>query len=64
MGSSWQFQADVNFRTLYGNSGFSGLVSLALAQTNYLTTILADITRKPSSKVLIEVEYFGAFLNQ
>lgn len=54
MGSSWQFQSDINFRGLYGASGTA---SLALAQTNYWTTLLADVI-KSSSSLRIEVEYY------
>jgi hypothetical protein len=54
VGYSWQFQSDINFQSLYGASGIG---SLALAQTNYWTTLLADVMQS-SSSVRIQVEYY------
>src|ERR1700721_2086414 len=54
VGCSWQFQSDINFQSLYGASGIG---SLALAQTNYWTTLLADVIQS-SSSVRIQVEYY------
>lgn len=53
-GSSWQFQSDIKFQSLYGTYGTG---SLALAQTNDWTTLLADVIRS-SGTVRIQVGYY------
>ena len=60
LGSSWQFQADLKFRTLYGNSGTTGVGSLALSAdgSNPSIRFLANVTHESSGSVLIEAHYF------
>ena len=59
-GSSWQFQADVKFRTLYGNNGDTGVGSLALSKDGINSSVkfLVDFTHHSSGSLLIQAAYF------
>jgi len=59
-GSSWQFQSDIRFRSIYGSAGVG---SLALAQTSLWTTVLGDVKQTSSGFVRVFVSYYDTSIS-
>jgi len=59
VGPSWLFQADVCFRTLYGNTNTTGVGTLGLSKStgNLSSKLAVNVTDNSSGSVLIQAEY-------
>jgi len=59
IGTNWQFQADMSFRTLYGNSGTTGVGSLGLSKPagTFSSKVVVNVTDNSSGQVLIQAQY-------
>src|SRR6266480_2890345 len=57
--SSWRFEADLSFQSVYRDGGTAGTGSLALSANNLNPSIslLADVVYSPPGALLIEVAY-------
>ena len=59
IGTNWQFQADMYFRTLYGNGGTTGVGTLGLSKPTgtYSSKVAVNVTDNSSGQVLIQGQY-------
>jgi hypothetical protein len=59
IGTNWEFQADMYFRTLYGNSGTTGAGTLGLSEPTgiFASKVLVNVTDNSSGQVLIQAQY-------
>lgn len=59
IGTNWQFQADMYFRTLYGNGGTTGVGTLGLSKStgNFSSKLAVNVTDNSSGQVLIQGQY-------
>jgi hypothetical protein len=62
LGPSWRFEAEIRFRSLYGNDRTTGVGSLGLSSDgiNPAVKFLASITHHSSGSVLIQAQYLDA----
>jgi hypothetical protein len=58
--SSWQFQTDFSFRTLYGSGGTTATASigLAVASSNPSPSLLVNVNTSSSHQLLVQAEYY------
>ena len=59
IGTNWQFQADIYFRTLYGNGGTTGVATLGLSRPtgNFSSKLAVNVTDNSFGSVLIQGQY-------
>jgi hypothetical protein len=61
LASTWEFRAEVKFRTLFGSSGTRGVASLGLSRDAMSPSakILIDLIRRSSGTIRIMAAYYG-----
>ena len=59
IGTNWEFQADMYFRTLYGNGGTTGVGTLGLSKPTgtFSSKLAVNVTDDSSGNVLIQGQY-------
>jgi hypothetical protein len=59
IGTNWEFQADMHFRTLYGNGGTTGVGTLGLSKPTgtFSSKVAVNVTDDSSGNVLIQGQY-------
>lgn len=59
IGTNWQFQADMYFRTLYGSGGTTGVGTLGLSKPTgtFSSKLAVNVTDNSSGQVLVQGQY-------